>query len=532
MKILLLGNSFTAANNMPDMLAHLTKAEVVQHTRGGARLAEHLNPATNMGARTLAAFAGKTYDYVVLQEMSNGPITSTDKYLQNVALLCQQIREAGAEPVIYATWAYERDGKKLKSFGMDYVEMAARMIETCRQAAEENHCLIAEVGKRFFELADVQPLYAEDGCHPNKRGSEIAAEMLAEVILADWKKHGEMNIGDGSASSKSLPHFTCPEEAITELFGHSTKIISKIPVSGGDINAAYCLQLTGGRRVFLKSNTADKEDMFRAEAAGLEALRRTRTIGVPAVLAIGNNRKDNSEIASDSKDASQYNRMEESEIGIDTPTASQSFLLMEYLEPAPKDADYWEAFGRELALLHKTETAGFFPREERNARFGFWRDNYIGSTPQINTPKSSWIDFYRECRLEPQIRMAEEYLEGTPIRKLIRILDRLEELLREPEFPSLLHGDLWGGNQICGPDGKAWIIDPAVYVGDFEADLAMTELFGAFPEAFYSAYAMENPIEAEYDDRRDMYHLYHMLNHLNIFGEMYLGDVREIVERY
>ncbi len=187
MKILLLGNSFTSANDMPDMLAHLTKAEVVQHTRGGARLAEHLNPATNMGARTLAAFAGKTYDYVVLQEMSNGPITSTDKYLQNVALLCQQIREAGAEPVIYATWAYERGGKKLKSFGMDYVEMAARMIETCRRAAEENHCLIAEVGKRFFELAEVQPLYAEDGCHPNKRGSEIAAEMLAEVILADWK---------------------------------------------------------------------------------------------------------------------------------------------------------------------------------------------------------------------------------------------------------------------------------------------------------------------------------------------------------
>ena len=122
---------------------------------------------------------------MVLQEMSNGPITAKKSFLKNVGLLCEQIRENGAMPVLYATWAYQRNGKQLESFGIDYDEMYRQMYESCHEAAEANHALIADVGKRFYELADGQDLFAEDGCHPNEEGSRIAAETIAAVILED-----------------------------------------------------------------------------------------------------------------------------------------------------------------------------------------------------------------------------------------------------------------------------------------------------------------------------------------------------------
>lgn len=178
----MLGNSFTFTNNMPAALAHLTGAEVVHHTRGGARLAEHLNPSTRMGSRTQAALRDEKWDYVILQEMSNGPITSRESFLKNTATLCEQIRSNGATPILYATWAYQRGGKQLADFGMDYDEMYQRMYEAYHEAAEQNHALIADVGKRFYELSDKQDLYAEDGCHPNEAGSRIAAEVIAAVI--------------------------------------------------------------------------------------------------------------------------------------------------------------------------------------------------------------------------------------------------------------------------------------------------------------------------------------------------------------
>ncbi len=182
MRILMLGNSFTFANDMPRMLAEITGAEVVAHTRGGARLAEQLNEKTNMGKSTLEALANEKWDYVVLQEMSHGPISSRKSFLKNVGLLCEKIRENGAEPVLYATWAYKRGGKKLEAFGRDYDEMFRGMYEGYHEAAETNHALIADVGKRFYELADTQELYAEDGCHPNEAGSRLAAQVLADVM--------------------------------------------------------------------------------------------------------------------------------------------------------------------------------------------------------------------------------------------------------------------------------------------------------------------------------------------------------------
>ena len=200
MRILMLGNSFTTANHMPDMLAELTGAEIVQHTRGGERLADQLNPKTKMGKRTQEALQNEKWDFVILQEMSNGPITSKASFLENAEKLCEKIRENGAKPVFYATWAYQRGGKKLETFEMDYdemyqklranyykeaqkYEMYQKLYEAYHLAADRNHTLIADVGKKFYELSDKVNLYADDGCHPNEKGSQIAAEIIAEVLM-------------------------------------------------------------------------------------------------------------------------------------------------------------------------------------------------------------------------------------------------------------------------------------------------------------------------------------------------------------
>lgn len=190
MRILMLGNSLTTANQMPRMLAGLTGAEVVCHTRGGARLSEHLNPAARLGARTQAALRQEHWDYVVLQEMSHGPFSSPARYRSSVQQLCRQIREAGAVPILYATWAYAENSAKLTAKGWDYGEMSRALSETFREAAAESHALIADAGQRFRELAGSLELYAADGVHPSEAGSRIAAETIASVI----HKHKESTL--------------------------------------------------------------------------------------------------------------------------------------------------------------------------------------------------------------------------------------------------------------------------------------------------------------------------------------------------
>ena len=294
-----------------------------------------------------------------------------------------------------------------------------------------------------------------------------------------------------------ITHKNTLEEAITAIFGNDMQTVGKQQVYGGDINRTYKLTLSDGRSVFMKSNTLKNLPFFEAEAKGLEALRQTNTIGVPEVLGIGT----------------------------DQDTA---FLLIEYLEAAPKIDGYWEVFGRELAALHRADTTHLL----ENGRFGFFADNYIGATPQKNTAMMNWIDFFRECRLLPQIIMADRYFDLKLRRLCTKLLDHLDSYLAEPEFPSLLHGDLWSGNAAPGADGKAWIFDPAAYVGHYEAELAMTELFGRYRSDFYRAYSEVTPIDSGYRDRRDLYNLYHLLNHLNLFGDSYLSSVRQIVSRY
>ncbi|MCH5266103.1 MAG: fructosamine kinase family protein [Lachnospiraceae bacterium] len=298
------------------------------------------------------------------------------------------------------------------------------------------------------------------------------------------------------------------DEAIAALFGESLRIVSKRPVYGGDINESYRLSLSDGTAVFMKCNTLANLSFFEAEAKGLEALRQTGTIGVPKALGLGTDKAQ---------------RM--------------SFLLMEYLDANPRVNGYWEIFGRELAALHRADchsftTAGNHLPAESARPFGFEADNYIGASPQINTPKENWLTFFQECRLLPQFRMAEKHFDSQMRKQCTKLLEHLDSYLVEPEFPSLLHGDLWSGNAVCGPDGKAWILDPAVYVGHFEAELAMTELFGANPVSFYEAYHEINRIDSGYQDRKDLYNLYHMLNHLNLFGGSYKGSVQRILNRY
>ena len=169
MRILMLGNSYIFTNDLPSILAEITGAEVVQNTRGGARLREQLNPETRLGAKALELLQNEKWDYVVLQEMSNGPITAKESFMQSVKDLCGKIRENGAVPVLYATWAYQKDGKQLQKFGIDYDEMY----------------LLADVGSAFYEKTETENLFNDDGSHPNEAGSNLAAETIAEVILKD-----------------------------------------------------------------------------------------------------------------------------------------------------------------------------------------------------------------------------------------------------------------------------------------------------------------------------------------------------------
>ena len=297
------------------------------------------------------------------------------------------------------------------------------------------------------------------------------------------------------------------EELVNNVFGKNISIIRNDSVQGGDINNAYRLSLSNGDSFFVKTNSVNNLNFFLTESGGLRALRSLHKIGVPEVLGTGTDEQR----------------------GI-------SFLALEYIESSRRTPSYWETFGHQLAGLHRSEGLAYASPEkngESGAKFGLYEDNYIGATPQKNQPQENWIDFYRECRLLPQITMAEKYLEPIVRKKADRLLDHLDLYLREPEFPSLLHGDLWSGNMMCGKGGKAWIIDPAAYVGDFEADLAMTQMFGSLPERFYAAYDEVNPIDkAGYAHRRKLYDLYQLLNHLNLFGSMYLGSVVDIINMY
>jgi fructosamine-3-kinase len=231
------------------------------------------------------------------------------------------------------------------------------------------------------------------------------------------------------------------------------------------------------RRTFVK--TATPRTRLDAEADGLAALRPTGTVRVPETLAQG-----------------------------------ERGLTLEWVDLRPLDARSGAALGSALAALHHA-AAG--------ERFGWHRDNFIGPTPQRNAWCTEWAEFFRERRLRPQFELAAANGHGGALqRDGDRLLDRVDALLAGHDpAASLLHGDLWGGNAGALPDGTPVIFDPAVYIGDRESDVAMTELFGRLPESFYAAYRDAYPLDHDYALRRELYNLYHLLNHLNLFGEAY-----------
>ena len=287
------------------------------------------------------------------------------------------------------------------------------------------------------------------------------------------------------------------DETIKSVFGNNCHILARRHVSGGDINRAYALELSDGSKVFMKANGKENADFFRAEADGLAAIRSTKTVRVPEVIAYG---------ADD----------------------NESFLLLEYIESGTGGRASSAELGEDLAQLHMADANSFV----KDGRFGFLTDNYAGATQQVNTPKEKWTDFYIECRLMPQFDLANRFFNREEHKTIDVFLNRIDRYILEPEHPSLVHGDLWAGNYMIDKDGHPWLIDPAAYVGHAEADLAMTELFGGFDRTFYDAYRSTAGIDPGYKDRKDLYNLYHLLNHLNLFGDGYLYSVKSIIRRY
>ncbi|MGD2027677.1 MAG: fructosamine kinase family protein [Anaerolineales bacterium] len=266
------------------------------------------------------------------------------------------------------------------------------------------------------------------------------------------------------------------------------EVVQTRAVGGGCINTSVRLQTAGGAGFFLKTNSSCPEDMFAKEVAGLEALAVEGGPRVPKPFLHGAN-----------------------------------FLLMEDLAPAGKAGNYWAVFGRQMAALH----------QHTDPQFGFKGDNYIGSTPQPNPWTEDGYEFFAKHRLAHQAELARKrgLLSLKEAEGVSRIAARLTDLV--PEQPaSILHGDLWSGNATTDSEGQPAIIDPAAYYGWAEADLAMMVLFGRPAGHFWQAYQEVRPLEPEWQERFPVYNLYHLLNHLNLFGRGYHGQVISVVRRF
>ncbi|QWF72171.1 fructosamine kinase family protein [Methylomonas paludis] len=273
--------------------------------------------------------------------------------------------------------------------------------------------------------------------------------------------------------------------------GHSLQNHRLSSVGGGDINSAYKLQ-TANLTWFIKLNHAGLYDMFAAEAAGLQELAASASVRVPQLISVG-----------------QFGQ--------------HAYLVLEFIDLRPLHGASAGLFGEQLALLHR----------QKQAYFGWQRDNTIGSTPQHNPKYPDWLSFWQQQRLGKQLQFAAANGYGGNLQKQGGKLNAgLAALFRtyQPQA-SLLHGDLWGGNAGADQHGVPVMYDPACYYGDRETDLAMTELFGGFGPDFYAAYQAHWPLDAGYPARKTLYNLYHILNHLNLFGSSYLGQANNMIQR-
>lgn len=282
------------------------------------------------------------------------------------------------------------------------------------------------------------------------------------------------------------------ETHISNKRGRTCQILNSSSVSGGSINKAIKLITTCGD-FFVKLNSASRfPNMFEVEAKGLKILKGSNEIFIPEVIVHGQER-------------------------------DQQYILMEYVEPGRTITNFWEDFGHSLARLHK----------HSHSCFGLDHDNYIGSLPQANTARDKWLDFFIEMRLQPQIKMAKNsgLLSNGHLQHFEGLFKELPHIFPQ-EPPSLLHGDLWSGNYMVSPKGKACIMDPAVYYGHREMDLGMTQLFGGFQRDFYIAYNEEYPLEIGWERRLNICNLYPLMVHVNLFGRSYVSQVENIIQRF
>ena len=286
------------------------------------------------------------------------------------------------------------------------------------------------------------------------------------------------------------------EEALAAAGATDPRPSDATPVGGGCINQATVVEAQSGERVFLKWNESAPAGFFEAEADGLRALQSGSPLRVPEVLAVGR------------------------------PENGPGWLLLEYVPEGPSGPDYGVALGQGLAAMHRP--LGY--------DYGWAQPNFIGSVPQSNPLNPHWSEFWREARLEPLMGAAVD--DGAFSRRdredWARLLERLPILLEgaATDGPSLLHGDLWSGNVYCDREGQPVVVDPAVYRGHREVDLAMAELFGGFPPGFLPAYRDARPVPDDYEEvRRDVYQLYPLLVHVVLFGRSYVPGVRDRVRR-
>ncbi|MDD2475720.1 MAG: fructosamine kinase family protein [Dysgonamonadaceae bacterium] len=265
-------------------------------------------------------------------------------------------------------------------------------------------------------------------------------------------------------------------------------------LSGGSISSAYLLK-SDSANYFLKVNSNnDALDMFVAEQTGLKAIEETQTIAVPKVHIVDSYQE-------------------------------KAFLLMDYVEESKHaSSDDYKALGTQLAQLHLNH----------HDTFGFSSNNFIGSLPQSNSQHSNWEEFYWHERIAPQLKLAKQkkLLRTSEIPSAQTAISVFENLLGKVAKPSLVHGDLWGGNYLIATDGTPCLIDPAVYYGHPMVDIAMSKLFGGFGNEFYNSYHEVIPKSHNYDAQIDLYQLYFLLVHLNLFGRSYYGGIATILNRY
>jgi fructosamine-3-kinase len=277
---------------------------------------------------------------------------------------------------------------------------------------------------------------------------------------------------------------------ISQVTGVPFDNVRQRSVGGGCINTAYVMS-DDDRQFFVKTNRAALVAMFEAEFDGLQEITQSNTIKAPQPVCYGED-------------------------------GSLAYLVMEYVPTGGSGTRSSELLGEHLAAMHAVN----------QKQYGWFRDNTIGSTPQINQPADDWVSFWRDRRLAFQLELAANNgYAGRLQQKGEQLLGKLEAFFPQPPQASLLHGDLWSGNYAISDKGEPVIFDPAVYYGDRETDLAMTELFGGFPAAFYAAYNNSYPLDEGYGVRKTLYNLYHIINHLNLFGGGYGGQAERMIEQ-